>query len=38
MSYIILLPLLVTALPVIILGVVCIVSGVEASIREAIGQ
>lgn len=38
MSYIVLLPLLVTALPVIILGVVCVVSGVEASIREGIGQ
>jgi hypothetical protein len=35
MSYISLVPILVTAAPVVILGIVCIV---EASIRESIGS
>lgn len=35
MSYISLVPILVTAAPAVILGAVCIV---EASIRESIGQ
>ena len=35
MSYLNLLPILVTAAPVVILGIVCIV---ETSIRESIGS
>jgi hypothetical protein len=38
MTYLPLIPLLVTAAPVVILGVVCLISGVETSIRENIGQ
>jgi len=38
MSYLPLIPLLVTAAPVLILGIICLISGVEASIRESIGQ
>jgi len=35
MTYLALLPIAVTAAPVVILGIVCLV---EASIRESIGQ
>ncbi len=38
MTYLPLIPLLVTAAPVLILGIFCLISGVEASIRESIGQ
>jgi len=38
MNYVYLIPLAVTVAPVIILGVVCVVSSVEASIREGIGR
>ena len=38
MTYLPLIPLLVTAAPVLILGIICLISGVEASIRESIGQ
>ena len=38
MSYLPLIPLLVTAAPVLILGIICLISGVEASIRESICQ
>lgn len=38
MTYLNLLPIFVTASPVIILGLICLISAVETSIRESIGQ
>lgn len=38
MTYLALTALAVTSAPVVLLGIVCLVSGIETSIREAIGQ
>lgn len=38
MSYISLVSLAVTMAPVVILGAICVLSSVEASVREQIGQ
>lgn len=38
MNYLHLIPLLVTAGPAIVVGTACMISGVETSIRENIGQ
>jgi hypothetical protein len=38
MSYIALIALLVTSAPAVLLGIVWLVSGVETSIKEAIGR
>jgi hypothetical protein len=38
MTYLILLPVLVTAVPAVILGIACLVHTMEASIREEIGR
>lgn len=38
MNYLHLIPLLVTAAPAIVVGIACLLSSVETSIRESIGQ
>lgn len=38
MNYLNLIPILVTSAPAVLLGILCLVSGVETSIRESIGQ
>lgn len=38
MTYLALTALAVTSAPVVLLGIVCLVSGVETFIREGIGQ
>jgi hypothetical protein len=38
MTYLILLPVLVTAVPAVILGIACLIHTMEASVKGSIGQ